>query len=78
MVLMSVGGIPRRIPSMCPVALPHPRVRSPPSRQMLYPFSWHHVLIPILPPSLSDYVAAPMPYVVCTHVCLCWMRVRMV
>eukprot|EP00727_Mastigamoeba_balamuthi_P004968 m51a1_g1447 hypothetical protein (864) ;mRNA; r:142741-146302 len=29
---------------------------------MLSPFSWQHVLIPILPRSLAGYVTAPMPF----------------
>jgi hypothetical protein len=29
---------------------------------LLYPFSWQHVFIPVLPQSLLDYCAAPMPF----------------
>lgn len=31
---------------------------------LLNPFSWQHVLIPVLPSSMIDYVCAPMPFVV--------------
>ena len=29
---------------------------------LLYPFSWQHVFIPVLPLSLIDYCSAPMPF----------------
>jgi hypothetical protein len=29
---------------------------------LLYPFSWQHVFIPVLPQSLLDYCSAPMPF----------------
>jgi hypothetical protein len=31
---------------------------------LLYPFSWQHIFIPILPPILIHYVTAPMPFLV--------------
>jgi len=31
---------------------------------MVWPFTWQHVFIPILPPSLIDYTCAPMPFLV--------------
>ena len=31
---------------------------------MLYPFEWHHIMVPILPNKLCDYVSAPMPYII--------------
>lgn len=31
---------------------------------MIYPFKWHHILVPLLPSKLSDYVSAPMPYLI--------------
>ncbi len=31
---------------------------------LLYPFSWQHVFIPVLPQSLLDYCCAPMPFFV--------------
>eukprot|EP01105_Mastigella_eilhardi_P019978 TRINITY_DN4727_c0_g1_i1.p1 TRINITY_DN4727_c0_g1~~TRINITY_DN4727_c0_g1_i1.p1 ORF type:complete len:834 (-),score=124.28 TRINITY_DN4727_c0_g1_i1:60-2561(-) len=35
---------------------------------LLYPFSWQHVFIPILPSSLIGYVSAPMPFLIgCLH-----------
>ncbi len=31
---------------------------------LLYPFTWQHVFIPVLPASLIDMCCAPMPFVV--------------
>ncbi|CAN0404227.1 unnamed protein product, partial [Hapterophycus canaliculatus] len=31
---------------------------------MLYPFSWQHVFIPLLPADMLEYVSAPMPFVI--------------
>ncbi|EDR29871.1 DENN domain-containing protein 2D, putative [Entamoeba dispar SAW760] len=31
---------------------------------LIYPFVWHHVLIPILPVQLASYPTAPMPYLI--------------
>jgi hypothetical protein len=30
----------------------------------VFPFRWEHVLIPILPITLKDYLAAPVPLIV--------------
>ena len=30
---------------------------------LLYPFAWHHVYVPILPPSLENFLDAPVPYI---------------
>jgi hypothetical protein len=32
--------------------------------ELLYPFSWQHIFIPVLPKSLLSYACAPMPFVV--------------
>ena len=29
---------------------------------LLYPFSWPHVYVPILPPNLENFLDAPVPY----------------
>lgn len=31
---------------------------------IIYPFSWQHTFIPLLPPNLIDVVCAPTPYIV--------------
>ncbi|XKL60307.1 hypothetical protein PGB90_001323 [Kerria lacca] len=31
---------------------------------LLYPMSWQHIFIPVLPQSLIDYLLAPMPYLI--------------
>lgn len=31
---------------------------------MLYPFQYHHIFLPLLPKMLSDYLQAPMPFLV--------------
>jgi len=31
---------------------------------MIYPFSWQHVFIPILPLTLMEYAAAPVPFII--------------
>ncbi|KAL6046377.1 Rab guanyl-nucleotide exchange factor [Balamuthia mandrillaris] len=31
---------------------------------LLYPFTWQHIFIPVLPPSMLDYCGAPMPFVI--------------
>jgi len=31
---------------------------------MIFPLSWQHIYVPVLPPSLLNYVCAPMPYIV--------------
>ncbi|KAK9818990.1 hypothetical protein WJX81_007496 [Elliptochloris bilobata] len=30
----------------------------------LYPFAWHHIFVPLLPPSMKDYLTAPMPFLI--------------
>eukprot|EP00095_Tigriopus_kingsejongensis_P007193 maker-scaffold192_size271026-snap-gene-0.15 protein:Tk07193 transcript:maker-scaffold192_size271026-snap-gene-0.15-mRNA-1 annotation:"denn domain-containing protein 5b" len=30
---------------------------------LLYPFAWQHVYVPILPPSLENFLDAPVPYI---------------
>lgn len=37
---------------------------------LVYPFSWQHIFIPVLPSSLLDYIHAPMPFVVGIHTSL--------
>lgn len=37
------------------------------SCRLLYPMSWQHIFIPILPTKLKDYLLAPMPYCVGCH-----------
>lgn len=34
---------------------------------LLYPLYWQHVYIPIMPPLLLDYVAAPIPFLIGVH-----------
>eukprot|EP01127_Copromyxa_protea_P017085 TRINITY_DN5170_c0_g1_i1.p1 TRINITY_DN5170_c0_g1~~TRINITY_DN5170_c0_g1_i1.p1 ORF type:complete len:894 (-),score=162.66 TRINITY_DN5170_c0_g1_i1:174-2855(-) len=34
---------------------------------LLYPFSWEHILVPLLPPSMLSYCSAPMPFVIGLH-----------
>ena len=29
----------------------------------MYPFKWPHVYVPILPPSLENFLDAPVPYI---------------
>lgn len=31
---------------------------------MIYPFTWQHVFIPVLPKSLLEYVCSPVPFIV--------------
>ena len=31
---------------------------------MIHPFTWHHILVPVLPTKLYDYASAPMPYII--------------
>ncbi|KAF6256297.1 AEX-3 domain-containing protein [Scenedesmus sp. NREL 46B-D3] len=31
---------------------------------LLYPFTWHHIYLPLLPRSLKDYLTAPMPFLI--------------
>jgi len=31
---------------------------------LLYPFTWQHIFIPVLPQSLIDYVCSPVPFVI--------------
>jgi hypothetical protein len=33
----------------------------------LYPFYWHHILIPVLPARLLNYLQAPVPFIVGVH-----------
>eukprot|EP00742_Colponemidia_sp_Colp-10_P007715 GILJ01008317.1.p1 GENE.GILJ01008317.1~~GILJ01008317.1.p1 ORF type:complete len:1435 (-),score=186.66 GILJ01008317.1:138-4442(-) len=33
-------------------------------KTLLYPFSWHHVYIPVLPPPLQDFLDSPVPYII--------------
>lgn len=37
------------------------------SCRLLYPMTWQHIFIPILPTKLKDYLLAPMPYCVGCH-----------
>ena len=30
---------------------------------LLYPFTWQHIFVPVLPPSLLTFCCAPMPFV---------------
>ena len=30
---------------------------------LLYPFTWPHVYVPILPPALETFLDAPVPYI---------------
>ena len=30
---------------------------------LMYPFKWPHVYVPILPPSLENFLDAPVPYI---------------
>eukprot|EP01050_Picozoa_sp_SAG11_P031992 SAG11_NODE_10182_length_849_cov_0.966667_1_plen_260_part_01 len=34
---------------------------------LLYPFTWQHIFVPILPRTWIDYIAAPMPFVCGVH-----------
>jgi len=34
------------------------------SNLFLFPMSWQHIFIPILPGSLQDYLSAPMPFLI--------------
>lgn len=34
---------------------------------LIYPFTWQHILVPVLPPSLVTYCSAPMPFVIGIH-----------
>ncbi|PRP74272.1 putative SET-binding factor [Planoprotostelium fungivorum] len=34
---------------------------------LIYPFLWHHVYVPVLPPSLVDYIQAPTPFIMGIH-----------
>jgi DENN (AEX-3) domain/uDENN domain/dDENN domain len=36
-------------------------------RNLVYPFDWQHVYIPVLPSSLSEFCSAPIPYMIGTH-----------
>lgn len=31
---------------------------------VLYPFAWQHVLVPMLPTDMLEYVSAPMPFII--------------
>lgn len=31
---------------------------------IIYPMSWQHIFIPVLPHSLIDYLLAPMPFLI--------------
>ena len=33
------------------------------STALLFPFSWHHVFVPILPASQIGFLDAPVPYI---------------
>ena len=35
--------------------------------QLLFPLQWHHIYIPVLPPSLHEFLEAPTPYFVGAH-----------
>ncbi len=30
---------------------------------LMYPFSWPHVYVPILPPNMENFLDAPVPYI---------------
>jgi len=34
---------------------------------LLAPLHWRHIYIPVLPNKLSDFVCAPMPFIVGVH-----------
>eukprot|EP01117_Protostelium_nocturnum_P011116 TRINITY_DN4038_c0_g1_i3.p1 TRINITY_DN4038_c0_g1~~TRINITY_DN4038_c0_g1_i3.p1 ORF type:complete len:1676 (+),score=537.61 TRINITY_DN4038_c0_g1_i3:314-5029(+) len=34
---------------------------------LLYPFVWFHVYVPVLPPTLVDYIQAPTPFIMGLH-----------
>jgi hypothetical protein len=36
---------------------------------LLFPFSWQHVYVPILPASLQHFLDAPVPFVMGLHSC---------
>lgn len=42
----------------------HPDPAHPPTLSPPPPLRWHHILLPILPKSLMDYLTAPMPFMV--------------
>ena len=44
-------------------------------RVLLYPFTWHHVYIPVLPRGLMGVLQAPMPFIVGVHTS-CFDEVR--
>jgi DENN (AEX-3) domain len=33
----------------------------------MFPFNWHHILIPVLPARLLNYLQAPVPYIMGVH-----------
>lgn len=35
--------------------------------QLMLPFQWHHIYIPILPVSLLSFMEAPTPYIIGVH-----------
>ena len=34
---------------------------------LLFPLSWQHIFVPVLPPHLLDYLGSPVPFVVGVH-----------
>ena len=34
------------------------------ANSLLYPMSWQHIYIPVLPKHLIEYLSAPMPYLI--------------
>ena len=34
------------------------------ANDLLYPMSWQHIFIPLLPKHMKDYLTAPMPFLV--------------
>lgn len=41
----------------------HTTVLTPPTLMLLC-YRWHHIFLPLLPRSLSDYLTAPMPFLI--------------
>lgn len=34
------------------------------ANSLIYPMSWQHIFIPVLPTKLMDYLSAPMPFLI--------------
>ena len=48
------------------------------ANSIIYPMIWQHIYIPVLPPQLTDYLLAPMPYLAGVpsttwEVCFIWL-----